>query len=94
MDKFFIERLWRSLKYEDIYRKGYADGHEAKIGIADWVAFYNHRRPHQALANRTPMALWHDGIIGEAAVDMTLRLDNAGALPTYPQPHRQQVLVA
>ena len=50
MDNVFIERLWRSLKHEDVYLKGYADGHEAKAGIADWIAFYNNRRPHQALA--------------------------------------------
>ncbi len=96
MDNVFIERLWRSLKYEDIYLKGYADGHEAKQGIADWVTFYNHRRPHQALANRTPMAIWRDGItgaLGEGAVDMTLRLDNAGALPTSPQPPQQPKLL-
>ena len=92
MDNVFIERLWRSLKHEDIYLKGYADGREAKPGIAEWIAFYNHRRPHQALANRTPMAVWRDavtGALGEGAVDMTLRLDNAGALPTYPQPPQQ-----
>jgi len=97
MDNVFIERLWRSLKYEDIYLKGYADGREAKAGIAEWIAFYNLRRPHQALANRTPMAVWRDGItgsLGEEAVDMTLRLDNADALPTYPQPQRPQALVA
>ena len=97
MDNVFIERLWRSLKYEDIYLKGYADGREAKVGIGEWVSFYNHRRPHQALANRTPMAVWRDGLkgaLGDRAVDMTLRLDNAGALPTYPQPHQQQGLVA
>jgi putative transposase len=41
MDNVFIERLWRSLKYEDIYLKGYADGREAKAGIASWAAFYN-----------------------------------------------------
>ena len=98
MDNVFIERLWRSLKYEDVYLKGYADGREAKAGIASWITFYNHRRPHQALANRTPMAIWRDGItgaLGEGAVDMTLRLDNAGALPTSPQPPQQpKVLVA
>ena len=60
----FIERLWRSLKYEDIYLKGYADGREAKAGIAAWLAFYNHRRPHQALTNRTPMAVWRAGATG------------------------------
>jgi putative transposase len=97
IDNVFIERLWRSLKYEDVYLKGYADGREAKAGIAEWLAFYNHRRPHQALANRTPMAVWRDrggGAPGGEAVDMTLRLDNPGGLPTSPQPQKSQVLVA
>jgi putative transposase len=92
MDNVFIERLWRSLKYEDVYLKGYADGREARAGISAWIAFYNTRRPHQALGNRTPMAIWRDGVtgaLGEKAVDMTLRLDNAGALPTCPQPQQQ-----
>jgi putative transposase len=90
MDNVFIERLWRSLKHEDIYLKGYADGREAKIGIAAWIAFYNSRRPHQALGNRTPMAVWRDGTsgpLGEQAVDM---MDNARALPTCPQLQPQQ----
>jgi putative transposase len=93
MDNVFIERLWRSLKHEDVYLKGYADGLEAKAGIAEWIGFYNTGRPHQALDNRTPMAVWRDGItgaLGKGAVDMTLRLDNASALPTYPQPQQQQ----
>ena len=94
MDNVFIERLWRSLKYGDIYLKGYADGREARAGIALWMTFYNLRRPHRALANRTPMAIWRDGVTGELgqkAVDMTLRLDNAGALPTCPQQQQQKV---
>jgi putative transposase len=93
MDNVFIERLWRSLKHEDVYLKGYADGLEAKAGIAEWIRFYNTGRPHQALHNRTPMTVWRDGMtgaLGERAVDMTLRLDNARALPTYPQPQQQQ----
>jgi putative transposase len=98
MDNVFIERLWRSLKYEDIYLKGYADGREVRAGIAEWIAFYNGRRPHQALGNRTPMAVWREavtGALGDTAVDMTLRLDNADALPTCPQPpQQQQALVA
>src|SRR5215510_7600490 len=44
IDNVFIERLWRSKKYEDIYLTGYADGREAKARIAQWLAFYNHRR--------------------------------------------------
>ena len=97
MDNVFIERLWRSLKYEDVYLKGYADGREARAGIAAWIAFYNLQRPHQALGNRVPMAAWRDGTTGALdgqAVDMTLvlrtSLDNATALPTSPQPPQQQ----
>jgi putative transposase len=97
MDNVFIERLWRSLKYEDIYLKGYGDGREAKAGIATWIAFYNTRRPHMALAHRAPMTVWREGVTGVldgTAVDMTLRLDNAGALPTCPQPQQQQKMIA
>jgi putative transposase len=88
LDNVFVERLWRSLKYEEVHLKAYADGHEARAGIGSWVAFYNDRRPHQALAYRTPMAVWRGG--REPAVDMPPRLDNAGALPTCPQPPQQQ----
>jgi putative transposase len=97
LDNVFIERLWRSLKYEDIYLKGYADGGEARAGIGAWIAFYNARRPHQALGNRPPMAVWRDGVTGaldQTAMDMTLRLDNADALTTCPQPPQQQQIYA
>jgi hypothetical protein len=66
-----------------------------RAGIASWIAFYNFRRPHQALANRTPLAVWRDGVIGgltDTAVDMMPRLDNADALPAYPQPPQQQLI--
>src|SRR3954469_22030888 len=90
--------LWRSLKHEEVYLKGYADGREARAGIAAWIAFYNTRRPHQALGGQTPLVVWRTGTsdaLGARAVDLTLRLDNAGALPTGPQPHEQrQALVA
>jgi putative transposase len=97
MDNVFIERLWRSMKYEDIYLKGYGDGREAKAGIAAWIAFYNTRRPHMALGYRTPMAVWRAGTTGALdgkAVDMTLRLDNADALPTCPQPQQPKTMIA
>jgi putative transposase len=86
LDNVFVERLWRSLKYEEVHLKAYADGREARAGIGAWLAFYNQRRPHQALANRTPMAVWRTGL---TAVDMTLRLDDAGASPPCPQPQPQ-----
>jgi putative transposase len=97
MDNVFIERLWRSLKYEEVYLKGYADGREARAGIGAWIAFYNTRRPHQALGGQAPMAVWRagtSGILDARAVDMTLRLDNAAALPTGPQPQQRQAFVA
>ena len=49
MDNIFIERLWRSIKYEEVHLKAYADGREARAGIGSWMAFYNFRRPHQAM---------------------------------------------
>ncbi|WP_283843496.1 integrase core domain-containing protein [Bradyrhizobium barranii] len=80
------QRLWRSLKHEDIYLKGYADGREAKAGIANWIAFYNNRRLHQALGYRAPMAIWRERMLAPKAVDM---VDNADALTTCP-PQLQQ----
>jgi hypothetical protein len=54
----------------NIYLKGYADGCEAKAGIANWIAFYNGRRLHQALGYRTPMAVWRERMQAAKAVDM------------------------
>jgi putative transposase len=54
MDNIFIERLWRSLKYEDIYLRAYATGSEARLGIGRWIKAYNANRPHQALGYQTP----------------------------------------
>ena len=89
MDNIFIERLWRSIKYEEVHLKAYADGREARIGIGRWMDFYNHRRPHQAMSNQQPMNVWRNDMATAErpaeAVDMPLRLDNANALPTYPQ---------
>jgi putative transposase len=57
MDNIFIERLWRSIKYEEVHLKAYADGREARAGIGSWMTFYNFRRPHQAMNNQMPMAV-------------------------------------
>jgi putative transposase len=54
MDNVFVERLWRSLKYENVYLHAYATGSEARRGIGSWIDGYNGRRPHQALGYRTP----------------------------------------
>ncbi len=53
-DNIFIERLWRSLKYEEIYMREYALVAEARAGIGKWFDYYNHDRPHQSLKYRTP----------------------------------------
>ena len=53
-DNLFIERLWRTVKYEEVYLKAYQDGKEAKVGIGNYFRFYNTERPHQALGYRTP----------------------------------------
>jgi putative transposase len=66
-DNVFIERVWRSLKYEDVYLHDYATLAEAHAGIARWIRFYNGRRPHQSLGNRTPMAVYRGVPLGRAA---------------------------
>ena len=54
VDNIFIERLWRSLKYEDVYLHAYATGTEAREGISQWFAKYNTLRLHEALDYQTP----------------------------------------
>ena len=66
MDNIFIERLWRSLKYEAIYLHEIADGFSARRLIRDWVHFHNLERPHLALDGRTPAEAYR----GEPPVDM------------------------
>lgn len=54
IDKVFIERLWRSMKYECIYLNAFETGSEARAGIGRWITYYNRARPHTALRGRTP----------------------------------------
>ncbi len=56
-DNIFVERLWRSVKYEEVYRHDYRSPREARQGLREYFDFYNYRRPHQALGNRTPAAV-------------------------------------
>jgi putative transposase len=58
LDNIFTERLWRTVKYEEVYLKDYASPREARAGISDYLDFYNHRRLHHALAYQTPASVY------------------------------------
>ena len=60
-DNIFVERLWRTVKYEEVYLKAYASILEAQRGLEDYFRFYNDLRPHQALGYRTPAEVFHGG---------------------------------
>ena len=83
MDNIFIERLWRSLKYEAVYLHELTDGFKAERVIRDWMDFYNTERPHSSLAGQTPVEAYG----AERPVDM---MDKADALPTSPPAQQQQ----
>jgi putative transposase len=61
LDNVFVERLWRSVKYEEVYLKAYNDGLEAYRGIGAYLQFFNRQRPHQSLDYQTPEAVYLAG---------------------------------
>ncbi len=83
LDNVFIERLWRSLKYEAVYLHELSDGFAAARVIGEWIDFYNTERPHSALDGATPAEAYST----RRPVDM---MDKADALPTSPQAQPQQ----
>jgi putative transposase len=60
IDNVFVERLWRSLKYEEVYLHVYDTAQQARAGIGRYIAFYNEERPHQALGYQTPDAFYRN----------------------------------
>ena len=78
LDNIFIERLWRSLKYEAVYLHEMTDGFVATRVIREWIDFYNTERPHSALVGATPA----EAYASARPADM---MDKASALPTSPQ---------
>ncbi len=68
LDNIFVERLWRSVKYEEVYLTGYGTVTELTLGLAEYFAFYNGERPHQSLDNRTPNTVYADGQGGGASI--------------------------
>jgi putative transposase len=90
LDNIFIERLWRSLKYEEVFLKAYGSVAAARGGIGGWLRFYNDERPHQALGYLTPRSVFE-------AVAACGYVDNAAAvlmdpcaLPTSTQAQQQR----
>ena len=67
-DNIFVERLWRTVKYEDVYLKGYATMGELLLGLTEYFEFYNEERPHRALNDRTPDAVYRSGVGGGALI--------------------------
>jgi putative transposase len=60
-DNLFIERFWRTLKYEEVYLKAYAQASEARTELGQYILFYNAQRPHQSLGYRTPAQVYDAG---------------------------------
>jgi putative transposase len=83
MDNIFIERLWRSLKYEAVYLHELTDGFKAERVIGEWINFYNTERPHSSFDGQTPVEVYS----ANRPVDM---MDKPDGLPTSPQAQQQQ----
>ena len=68
MDNVFIERLWRSLKYECVYLHAFETGSELRAGLSKWISYYNTARPHSTLAGQTPDETYGAGVVERLAV--------------------------
>jgi putative transposase len=73
LDNIFVERLWRTVKYEEVYLQSYGTPREARQSLARYFQFYNHERPHQALGYRTPAALYFGTRAEATAEDDSLK---------------------
>ena len=78
LDNIFVERLWRSVKYEEVYLKAYQNGTEARKGIGAYLDFYNRERPHQALGYRTPGQVFEEEPPGKCLQDRQVVLPSNG----------------
>ena len=68
LDNIFVERLWRNVKYEDVYLNGYATMGELTVGLTKYFSFYNNERPHQSLGYQTPDVVYASGKGGGAII--------------------------
>jgi len=85
-DNIRCERLWRSIKYEDVYLQAYESVNEARLSLQKYIEFYNHERVHQALGYKTPAEVYFPALAPAYGY-----VDNSGELPTYPQAQPQQL---
>jgi putative transposase len=67
LDNVFVERLWRSVKYEEVYLKDYGSVPDARAQLGRYFRFYNHERPHQSLAYQTPAAVYAAAAVASVA---------------------------
>ncbi len=82
MDNIFIERLWRSLKYEAVYLHEISDGFQAQRLISSWFAFYDRARPHSVLGGSTPAEAYEKGMLTQR---LAQRRGAPASLPALPQ---------
>jgi putative transposase len=68
LDNIFVERLWRSVKHENVYLKGYVDMPKLQLGLTEYFKFYNTERPHQSLGDLTPVEVYQAGSGGGARI--------------------------
>jgi len=87
MENIFIERLWRSLKYEALYLHEISDGFQVQRLFSSWFAFYHRARPHSALEGSTPAEAYEKGMLTQRPAQ---RCTSPTSLPT--QPEQQDVL--
>jgi putative transposase len=101
MDNIFVERLWRSLKYEEVYLHAYTSVAEAKARISSWLRFYHEKQPHQSHAYRTPRRLpGRSALPTGSASPLPKPARKAGKCspsptsPQAPQPTKDLILMA
>lgn len=94
LDNIFVERLWRNVKHEDVYLRGYASMGELTVGLAQYFAFYNGERPHQSLGYKTPVEVYRSGSGGGALI--VDRYGDTGEVPVEEpcrgQPPEDEIL--
>ena len=81
-DNIFVERLWRSIKYEEVYLKAYQNGPEARRGIGAYLDFYNQERPHQAVGYQTPREVFEEELQSSWLQDQDVVLPSG--IETFP----------